>query len=68
MENLGHGERAVGILHGLPGQGRPAEIPSGGIPRTSVDKDGYAGTFSALHVLDTMVVLEEINLPHPQCP
>ena len=45
LENLGHRGRALNIPHGLPGQGRPAELPGGGIPRTSGDKDGDAGTF-----------------------
>ena len=48
LENLGHGGRAVDVLHGLPVQGRPAELPGGGMPRTSGDKDGDAGPFSAL--------------------
>ena len=47
LENLGHGGRALDVSHGLPSQGRPAEITFGGIPRTSVKKDGDAGTFYA---------------------
>ena len=27
LENLGHGGRTMDILHGLPGQGRPADMP-----------------------------------------
>ena len=35
-------------LHGLPVQERPAELPSGGMPRIIIYKNGNAGTFSAL--------------------
>ena len=45
--NLGHGGRAEDIPHGLPGQGRPAEIPGGEMSRISGKKDGDAGTFYA---------------------
>ena len=45
LENLGHGGRSVDVTHGLPGQGRTTELPSGGIPRTSGNKKGDAGTF-----------------------
>ena len=27
LDNLGHGGRTADIPHGLPGQGRPAELP-----------------------------------------
>ena len=37
--------RTTDVAHGLSGQGRPMELPSGGIPRTSVDEDGDAVTF-----------------------
>ena len=47
LENLGHGGRADDVLHGIPGQGRLAELPCGGMPRPSGDKDGNAGTFTA---------------------
>ena len=47
LENLGHGGRIMDVPYGLPGQGRPVDLPGGGMPRTSVDKDGDAGTFSA---------------------
>ena len=47
LENLVHGGRAADIIHGLPVQGRPADLPGGGMPRTSGDQDGDAGTFSA---------------------
>ena len=39
MENLGYGGKSCR---------RPAELPGGGMPRTSSDKDGDAGTFYAL--------------------
>ena len=47
LENLGHGGRSADILHGLTGQGRTAELPGGGMPRTSGDEDGDAGPFYA---------------------
>ena len=45
LEKLIHWGRAADVPHGLTGQGRPADLPSGGIPRTSSNEDGYAGTF-----------------------
>ena len=48
LENLGHGGRAADISHGLPGKGRPAELPGGGMFRTSGDEDGDAGPFPIL--------------------
>ena len=47
LENLGHGGRAADVPHGLPGQGRSAELTSGEMPGTSGDKDGDAGTLYA---------------------
>ena len=47
LENLSHGGRSVDILHGLTGQGRPVELPGGGMPRLSGDEDGNVGPFSA---------------------
>ena len=47
LENLGHRGKAVDVLHAFPSQGRPLELPGGGMPRTSGDEDGDAGTFSA---------------------
>ena len=46
MENIGHRGRAADISHGLPGQGRPAELSGGEMPRTSGDEDGNVGPFS----------------------
>ena len=46
-EKLGHWGRAAGVLHVRPVQGRPAELPDGGMPRTSGNKDGNAGKFYA---------------------
>ena len=66
--NIGHGGRATDVSHGFPGQGRPAELPGGGMPRPSSDKDSDAGPFPTRHVLDTVVILEEGNLPHPWFP
>ena len=47
MENLGHEGRSADVPHALTGQGRPADLPGGGIPRTSGDEDDDAGTFYA---------------------
>ena len=47
LEKLGHRGRSVDVPHGLPVQGRPAELPGGGMPRTSGDEDDDAGTFYA---------------------
>ena len=47
LENLGHRRRATDISNGLPGQGRPAELPGGGMPRPSSDKYSDAGTLPA---------------------
>ena len=47
MENLDHGGRTADVTHDLTDQGRPTEMPGGGIPRTSGDEDGNAGTFYA---------------------
>ena len=44
FENLGHGGRALYISNGLPGQGRPAELPGGGMPGPSGNEDGDVGT------------------------
>ena len=44
LENLGHGGRAADLSNGLSGQGRPAELPSGGITRSSGDEDVDAGS------------------------
>ena len=46
LENLGHGGRAVDVLHGRPGQRRPTELPSGGMPRSSGNEYGDAGPFT----------------------
>ena len=47
LENLVRGGRAADVLHGLPGQGRPAELTGGGMTRTGGDKNSNAGIFSA---------------------
>ena len=39
---LGHGRRTTEVLDGLPDQGRAAELPSRGLPRTNRDEDGDA--------------------------
>ena len=43
LENLGHGVGFTDILNGLPGQGRPAELPGGEMPGLSGDEDGDVG-------------------------
>ena len=47
LQNPGHGGQATYILHGLPGQGRPAELTNGGMSGPSDDKDCNAGTLPA---------------------
>ena len=47
LENPGYGGRATDISNGLPGQGRPTELPGGGMPGTSGDEDGDAITLPA---------------------
>ena len=44
LENFGHGGRDADLLNGLSGQGRPAELPGGGMPRPSGNKDGDKGS------------------------
>ena len=48
LENLSHGGIAVDVSHGLPDQGRPADLPGEGLLRTSGDEDRDAGPFSTL--------------------
>ena len=45
--NISHGGRAADVLHSLPGQGRPMDMPGGGITRKNGDEDDNAGPFSA---------------------
>ena len=45
LENIDQGGRAVDVLHGIPGQGRPVELPGGGMHGPSGNKDGDAGAF-----------------------
>ena len=42
LGSLVHGRRTSDVSDGLPDQGRAAELPSGGLPRTGGDKDGDA--------------------------
>ena len=44
MGSPGHGRRTADVLDGLTDQGRAAELPSGGLPRTDGDEDGDADT------------------------
>ena len=44
LGSLGHGRQTADVLVGLPNQGRAAELPSGGLPRTGRDEDGDADT------------------------
>ena len=64
LENLGHRGRAADISNGLSGQGRHVELPGGGMPGTSGNKDDDA---LYRHVLYTVFILEEGNIPHPRC-
>ena len=47
LDNPGHGGRATDISNDVSGQGMPAELPGGGMPGMSGDKDGDAGALSA---------------------
>ena len=47
LENLIQGGRSANVPHGLPCQGKTAEMPGRGMPRTSGDKYRNAGTFYA---------------------
>ena len=44
LENLGRKGRAADLSNGLTVQGRPVELPSGGVPGPSGDEDGNAGS------------------------
>ena len=68
LENLRHRGRSTDVLHGLPGQGTPAEMPGGGIPRKSGDEDGNAGSFSAPESPGHRGSFVGGKPPHPQCP
>ena len=57
LENLGHRGIAVDISHGLPGQGRPAEMPGGGLPRPSGNKAAIRVHFLHRYFMDTMVIM-----------
>ena len=47
LDKPGHGARDMDISNGLPGQGRPAELPGGGMPGPNGDEDGDAGALPA---------------------
>ena len=47
LENPGRGGRATDFMNGIPGEGRPVEIPSREMPGPSGDKDGNAGAIPA---------------------
>ena len=68
LENLGHGRRSADVSHGLTGQGRPAELPGGGLPRTSGNEDGNAGTFYATACPGHCGNFEGGKLPPPTVP
>ena len=44
LENLGHGVRATDLSNGLSCQGRPADLPSGGMLGPSGEKDVNEGS------------------------
>ena len=60
--------RAADVSHGLTDQGRPAELPGGGMPRTSGDEDGDAGPFSAPVCPGHRGHFGEGELPPPTVP
>ena len=68
LENLGHGGRAADVMHVLSGQGRPAELPGGGMPRTISNEDGNAGPFSAPACPGHRGHFGGGKLPHPRFP
>ena len=45
LGSLVHGRRPEDVPDGLPDQGRAAELPCRGLPRTGRDKDGDADAF-----------------------
>ena len=45
LENPVRGGRDTEISNGIPGQGRPVELPGGGMHGPSGNKDGDAGAF-----------------------
>ena len=47
MEHPGRGDWASEFQDDLPGEGRPAELPGGGMPGPSGDEDGNAGALPA---------------------
>ena len=47
LENLIDRGISADLSNGLPVQGRPAELPGGGMPGTSGDEDGDAGALPA---------------------
>ena len=47
MEHTGRRGWALDFQNDLPGKGSPAELPSGGVPRPSCDKDGNTGALPA---------------------
>ena len=48
MKNPGRGGRATDFLNDITSEGRPAKLPSGGIPGLSGDEDSNAGALTAL--------------------
>ena len=47
MDNPGRGVLAKYFLNEITCEGRPTELPGGGMPRPIGDKDGNAGAFTA---------------------
>ena len=47
MEHPGRGGWALDFHNYFPGEGRPAELPGGGMPGPSGDEDGNAGALPA---------------------
>ena len=47
LENPGRGGRATDFTNDIPGKGKPAELPGGGMPRPSSEEDGNTGALPA---------------------
>ena len=45
LGRLAPGRGTADVPYGIPGRGRPVELPGQGMSGTSRDKDGDAGTF-----------------------
>ena len=46
MDNPGRRDQVTDFLNEIPGEESPVELPGGGMPRLSSDKDGNAGALT----------------------